>query len=601
MTISKTNFIMISVTMIAILILFQFSNLSAIYTSEAMQNKNADQNVMITKEQTIQKEDLQQDSTYTTAVIGKFTYKEANIAEEWCLYTKRTYHRFDTLEDFMNNASNRCKVLIIGSDCIKTGNDVDILERLTKAGIHIILTSLPGTGFINSSEKFRNLIGIHNLYQENFRLDGITLYEGFLLGGKTHYKKFHDRIPYFRLKSGTKTYVTGRIKKQKKKGIKNEDLPPVIWRNQVENGFVFVVNYDFFEDHTGLGILSAMFSETQEYYIYPVVNAQNVVCQNFPYLSNENSKEISAQYYHSSKSFLETVVWPDVVSILNATGDKFSGMLAPKLEYSDSTQNVHENSISFYFKQCEKITGELGLSGDQMDSYFYYDKKIKYDSEIMKELTPDYIFTVFSPGNMPQAVYDDYLGNKENLSILSHINTLVTQKEQSQKPILSFYNNEIIAMANTIDGFSHSDEEDLYLRSIETALGYSSASLDFTRVLYPESKKDDWTKLSKNLSRYLETYWKEFRKGFSQVTVSQTAERIRKFFALDYNSYRREHMINLSITNFKGEASFLLNLNHERVVSVTGASCIEMERGRYLIVASDENVSIEVTDDAIED
>lgn len=601
MTISKTNFIAISVTMIAILILFQFSNLSAIYTSEAMKNKNAEKEIEITADKTIQSNDLMQETTYTTAVIGKFTYEEANIAEEWCLYTKRTYNRFDTLDAFMDNASNRCKVLITGAECIKTESDVEILERLSKSGIHIILTSLPATSFIENSEKFRQLIGVRNIYQDNYKLNGITLYEGFLLGGKTYYDKFTDRIPYFHLQSGTKTYITGRIRDQKKLGIRNEELPPIIWRNQIENSFVFVVNYDFFHDHTGLGMLSAMFSETQEYYIYPIVNAQNVICQNFPYFSNENSKEISEQYYHSSKSFYENVIWPDMVSILNATGDKFSGMIAPKLEYSDKTQEVYANSVSFYFKQSEKVTGDLGLSGDQMESYTYYEEKLKYDSKIMNELASEYIFTIFSPGDMSEAVYSKYLGNKEEDTILSNIRTLVTKKELGEKPILSFYNNEIVAMTNTIDGFSHTDAEDLYLRSIETALGYSSVALDFTRVLYPEDKKDDWTKLSKNLSRYLETYWKEFRKGFKQVTVSQTDDRIRKFFALNYNVYRREHTINLSITDFQEEASFLLNLNHERIVSATGATFVEMERGRYLIVASDENVSIEVTDDAIED
>lgn len=601
MTISKTNFIMISITMIAILILFQFSNLSAIYTSEAMKNKEAEKEIQITAEQTIQKEDLKKDATYSTAIVGKFTYTEANIAEEWCLYTKRTYNRFDTLEAFSENASSHCKVLITGSECIKTESDVNTLEHLSKSGIHIILTSLPDISFIKSSEKFRQLVGIRDIYQENYKLDGITLYEGFLLGGKTHYKKFKDSVPYFYLKSGTKTYITGKVRHQKKLGIKNEELPPIIWRNQNENSFVFAVNYDFFQDHTGLGMLSAMFSETQEYYIYPIVNAQNVVLQNFPYFSNENSTTISDRYYHSTKSFYENVLWPDLVSILNATGDKFSGMIAPKMEYRDKTQEVYPNALSFYFKQNEKVSGNLGISGDQVDSYSYYDTKIKYDSNIMEKLAPEYKFIIFSPGDMPEAVYSKYLGNKDTDSILSDIRTLITKKESDGKPIISFYNDSIVAMTNTIDGFSHTNAEDLYLRSIETALGYSSVSLDFTRVLYPESKKDDWTKLSKNLSRYLETYWSTFRKAFKQLTVSQTDENVRKFFATDYRTYRRKNTISLSVTNFQDSAFFLLNLNNERIVSVSGAEYKEIEHGRYLITATNKDVSIEVTDDAIED
>lgn len=600
MTISKTNFIAISVTMITVLILFQFSNLSAIYTSEAMNNKNAAGEIEITADKTIQSDTLKVDTAYSTAIIGDISDREANIAEEWCTYTKRSYNRFANLEEYSMHSSSSCKLLITSSDAIESKKDVNILIRQSKAGIHIILTSLPETSFIEASESFQKLLGIRSIYKDSYKLNGLTMYEGFLLGGKTTYPKLKKTIPYFRLQAGTKTYVIGEIRQQKRKKIKNEDLPPVVWRNQAENSFIFVVNCDFFKDHTGLGMLSAMYSETQDYYLYPIVNAQNVICQNFPYLSNENKEEVSKHYYHSSKSLCENVLWPDIVSILSATGDKFNGMIAPKLEYSKSEQGINEDSVSFYFEQNEKVTGELGLSGDQLDSYSYYDEKIKEDTRTFQKLASSYTFTIFAPGDMSEAVYQKYLDNQEEESVLSSVRTLLTKKEKIQKPILSFYNNEILSMASTIDGFSHTNAEDLYLRSIETALGYSSVSLDFTRVLYPESKKDDWTHLSKNLSRYLNTYWSQFRKGFEQTTVSQTDKKVRNFFSMNYTTFRHDKTINLSISRFHEGASYLLNLNNERIVSIAGASFIELERGRYVIIATDKNVSMEVSADSIE-
>ena len=218
----------------------------------------------------------------------------------------------------------------------------------------------------------------------------------------------------------------------------------------------------------------------------------------------------------------------------------------------------------------------------------------------MKKLVPKYAFTVFSPGDMPEGIYKKYLDSSTKESILSNVRTIIYKKEINQNPVLSFYNNQIVCMSNTIDGFSHSDEEDLYLKSIETALGYSSVSLDFTRVFYPATKSDDWTQLSKNLSRYQNTYWNEFRRGFDQVTVSQADEKVRTLFALNYSSFRNGNAINLSINNVEGETTFMLCLNDEKITSIAGATYFEIEHGKYVIYATDDYVTIDVTTDLAE-
>ena len=593
--------------MVTILILFQFSNISANYASNSMQNPNAEPKVSISANQTLLDDVLEMPENFNTAIIGSPRNQEANIAEEWCLYTKRTYRRFMNLREFSKVYSRYCTLLIVNSVSVCTKKDVEILCHQSELGVNIILTSLPNTTFIRSSEKFKKLIGIRGVYQASYRVSGMTLYDGFLLGGKTTYKKLAKSVPYFRLRSGTKTYITGIVKHQKELEIDNEDLPPLLWRNQTENSFVFVVNCDFFTDHTGLGMFSAMLSEAMPYNIYPIVNAQNVVCQNFPYLSNENSEKTAEHYYYTSKALCENVLWPDIVSILNATEEKFSGMIAPKLDYSSTEQEISTDSISFYFDQNERISGELGLSGDQIGNLSRYEDKIKYDTEMMAIISPDYTFTVFYPGDLPEFIYRRYLGEKtktsifspERHSILSTIRTLITKKGLDTEPIISFYDNRILRMTTTIDGFSHKDAEDLYLKSIETALGFSTVYLDFTRAIYPTKKGDDWTRLSNNLSRYLNTYWKTFRKGFDQTTVSEADLKARRFLALDYYSKREENTIELSVVNIKEDASFMLSLNDEKIVSVKGAEYIEIERGKYVLNTSSDTVTIEVTADAI--
>ena len=52
-TISKSNFIVISVVLAAVLFLFQFSNISAQYTSQATKNKNAEPSIQIQADSTL--------------------------------------------------------------------------------------------------------------------------------------------------------------------------------------------------------------------------------------------------------------------------------------------------------------------------------------------------------------------------------------------------------------------------------------------------------------------------------------------------------------------------------------------------------------------
>ena len=135
------------------------------------------------------------------------------------------------------------------------------------------------------------------------------------------------------------------------------------------------------------------------------------------------------------------------------------------------------------------------------------------------------------------------------------------------------------------------------MRSIETALGYSCINVDMQRVLYPTSDKDDWTKLSKKLSSYLNTYWAVYRHAFDQTDISHTDIRTRQFLSVNYKVYRYNDTINLSVTNLHGSASFVLNLSNEKITAITGGTFQKIEHNRYRITVTDPDVIIDVSSD----
>ena len=120
------------------------------------------------------------------------------------------------------------------------------------------------------------------------------------------------------------------------------------------------------------------------------------------------------------------------------------------------------------------------------------------------------------------------------------------------------------------------------IRSIESALGYSSILTDMANVAYPENEEDSWEKLSDKFSSYTSTYWKAY-KTFEGTTVSQCDGRIRNFMAMTYHTGDGlVHILTVNTQNTDGAVWFMLRLHNEAVDSVSGGSA---EKDRKWILA----------------
>lgn len=77
--------------------------------------------------------------------------------------------------------------------------------------------------------------------------------------------------------------------------------------------------------------------------------------------------------------------------------------------------------------------------------------------------------------------------------------------------LLSFADDDVTYIGATIDGFSHTYTEDMRVKGLETALGYSNILCDMSRVSWPENDTDRFEKLSEKFSKYTDTYWQSFK------------------------------------------------------------------------------------------
>jgi hypothetical protein len=131
------------------------------------------------------------------------------------------------------------------------------------------------------------------------------------------------------------------------------------------------------------------------------------------------------------------------------------------------------------------------------------------------------------------------------------------------------------------------------MRSVQTALGYSSVGMDMTRVAYPEDADDTLEKVVSEFNGNVGYYWKNF-KGFSGTTVSECDNRIRSFLALDYTESREGGSIHLELTGSEAPAWFVLRADGERVTHIDGGIFTKLEDQVWLIKAEASDIMIEL-------
>lgn len=614
--VSRRNYFTITVIMVVVFFLFQFINVALETWNEFEVNPYAEDGEELPgREEAYGMEQEDQDhqdkgegerpERRKIVYIGNGEEGAGKVVSLWALYTKREAECFDSLNQYEAKKEKEAflpEMVILDSAYIdwEQRQELDHLEKYMEEGSNLVFCNLPEPSVIKESRRLRELLGIREVRAEQTAVDGIHLYKGFLLGGETIYQTEDEEenekrqdmeldFPWYILGTGTKAYMKGIPEDET---VELEDRPGIIWRKSCDNemtSYVFAVNGNYMEDITGLGLLSAMAAESRYYEIYPVVNAQNLVVTNYPGFALENEEEMQRLYAQSMKGVFRDIVWPDLVSIYQRNKLGLSCMLSPQFDYTDDNY-PEEDQLIHYMKLLNEQSAEAGLSSVSV-SDTPLGQKMAEDQAFMQEALPDYQFSSFYMEEVTQEDVDAVLGE----DWLSHVRTVVTEYAGDNE-ILGFCSEDVTRQSILTDGFKHTYREDFRLKSVETALGYSSVGIDMTKVAYSGKGEDTWKDISHDLGWNLRYYWKPFQ-DFDGTTVSECDKRIRNFLSLDYSEERISNVINLQVSGLREPVWFLLRTKDEAIENMEGGSWQRLEDNIYLIKAESEKVSLEMVPD----
>ena len=598
---SKRVYFTVSSLMMLVLFMFQFSGIIR------KKYNNFDENKYAVSE----KNDLNNNNVFTVLTdedkvvksisgyivyIGDINTKTGNTVYEWCNYTKRNLLVYKTVSQYHRYNEKYPDAVLIDSDYVNIDSDIDTFSLLTDYGINLVFCTLPSYSAISENQRFEQLCGI-SPHRESVNASGLKLYSGFLFGGEARYTKENDpdgkfqnmklTMPWYNTSNATKTYMSAVVESEDGSKIDNEDQPAVIWRKSHDHAYVFCINGDYIKDISGIGILTAIMSESKDLDIYPVVDSQSVIVNNFPMFSFENDDTVEKYYLRNTSSLLENVIWPDISNLAESTGARFTFMAAPQINYSDNNL-VSVREMDYFFRLFSEISSEAGLTTTRDDATSI-DEKLTADAGIFSNYLSNYKFTSIIAR---KDELENVLSSKN--SLIDDVNTIVTDSQDyGGTKLFSYVNDNVINVECPVTSDKYTYLDDFRQRCFQTALAYTNIEFNMTGVCNPDDEKELWNEEIKLKSTALTSYMKN-SKVFTKCSISQADKRIREFMAADYSYKQNSSYVSLDITGAQDTARFIVRLRTGEVENVSGAVCTKVEKGVYLITAQSKHVEMTI-------
>lgn len=598
--VSRRKFFSIAIMMFVLLFLFQFSMVlrdrqnTYDVNSNLAPKQNDGKNVW-------KNEELDPASVGTTdrryvLFVGDSSSDMAEAVSRWCTYAKWDISKCSSMEKFKENDKNLPGMLILESEKYALDDNLKKIEELEQKGVIIVFGCLEDPKNIEKNQELQDFLGIYKIVSKKTELTGAKLFEGLLLGGEVIYETPEDKderdrqdlqlnVPWYQVGSGTKTYMVGLLDQSKQKEtVENEELPTLIWRNGIRNGSIFCVVGDYMKDSTALGLLDGMVAEASSYYIYPVVNAQNLSMINFPVFADENNEQMMELYSQSITGMARDIMWPSLISIVEKGGLKMSCFMQPQTNYEDGIEPTSKDLV-FYLKQMKEQNAEAGLSLQYKNAESLRDK-LNQDAEFFRKADSSYKYGAAYTEEKDL----DTVKALMNTELMKNVSTLVCEYTEDE-PVISYCTDSVTLQSVTSDGMNYTYSDDIRMRSIQSSLGYTNVMLNMQKIFWPERKKDRWQIMQKRFSSNLLTYWKKFT-GFDSTTLSESNTRTRTFLNLDFSETRTDDEITLKTS--ESGSWFILRTHGEEIEEIEGGTQKKLEDNVYLIQAQDTTVKIQV-------
>ena len=512
--------------------------------------------------------------------IGDIEGSVGDAVRQWCTYTRQELEVFSEIPEPAEVPG--LQAIVIDPKTVNVLHNTYKIMKLTDMGACIIFGDLPDAEYVDKDDNLKKLLGITKVVSPQVHVEGVQIFKGFLLGGETVYavnknkpeeKKFEDLdldIAWYDTGLGTKTYIVGVMDEEK---VHPYDFPKMIWRSYYNGTFVYAVNGDYLQGMMGIGFLDSMLYDINDYYIYPVVNANSIVFADFPYLTSENSEKLKTIYSRDAEAFQRDIAWPGIISMATRSDFCMSCFLSDRYNYaSDEETSVSETK--FYLQQMKELDAEAGKSLDY-NGNITLKEKADLTRKYYQDAGINYRFRSLYIREWKDEL-KDILENDE-----TDIRTVVSSDRKNNQAI-SFCSENVTLQYATNKADEYTFKNDLLYKSLLTSLGYTNVLVDMGQVIWPESKDDEWQIFFDHVFSYVTSYWSDWM-IFDATTISESDARIRKMLSVKYSDERNGDTIVLHSSG-ADENFFIIRLHDTEIVDISdNAEFTRIEKDSYLL------------------
>lgn len=418
-----------------------------------------------------------------------------------------------------------------------TKEEIHLLKEAAKEGISLYFLILP-VKQIHEDDEFRDLLGIRELKEKEER-KGIRFIADFFISDMLEFIDYNLFLYDLALKQGTKTYAYSLLYEEEKESeLKNEGLPPIIWRTtflsdkREEGTMIFCINGEaLIESRAGIGIITSLLSHSEEDYLYPVINAYSVIIKGMPFLTNFSSKRLDNLYGKDALGIQQDILSPHIFGIIQK-------------------YQVFPTYLSQEAKELEDGEGRLEM---------YYKKQILVQlGELLgyEEIGPEFI-----------------IANKN-----------IAYEQWSE---LFDFNKNMLPLIQNSNHYKEADE--LYTIAANSAYGFTSIYTDIEELL-EENNEIGWVETGKILNTLLAVQHKSMD-YLERMTLSDSIKRLMIYRLLEAQIKKEEKEISIILDYFIKEAFYILKTSKE-IKTVEGGTYEKIGNDYYMIRFSHDTARI---------
>ena len=398
--------------------------------------------------------------------------------------------------------------------------------------------------------------------------------------------------------------------------VTSQEGHPIIWSHNSGQGKYIVCNSRERDDKNNYGIYTAILSQLEEDYIYPVMNMKLFFIDDFPSPVPEgNFERIYQETGLSTADFYRRLWWPEMLNNGEKYNVKYTGLIIEN--YGDQVKGPFmpladvnaRNSLIVYGRELLKAGGELGIHGYNhqslapagygQDSLGYATWESQADmEESLRELKryisdayPGYeIHAYVPPSNILSPEGKAAVKNVfTDIKVYSSLwNGLATAKQYFQNFQLNA--DGTCELPRVTSGHVSTSEKIWETYIVVNYNGVFSHFVHPDEIFYEESENLTWTMMKQGLTNLLSELQNRFG-WLEPVTASEGYEKMKDYFQMDYRLTRSEDGIKINAWDFHQPLTFILRTDKE-IGSVTGGSAQRVQANAYVLTVTDADFEI---------